>query len=274
MACARMPVVLTIWLVCFGGAASAQTGPSVQAPLRSVALANALMILPMNNVQGLPVSMLATITTVSTLADGTTITQVRKERRYRDGAGRTRVDLISVINGEDRTRSIEIMDLVAQTAINVNVGMKEAFVLQTSPAPAPHQRTPEEQARIDEQYAKLKEMRASNPASKPARPGPHVEALGERDIDGVMAEGTRVTTTTPAGTAGNDRELRHVTEQWISPELQIRLEQTLDQPLLGKTTEVISELTRNEPDPSLFQVPPGYTVVEPKPAETVSSEPK
>jgi hypothetical protein len=235
---------------------------------------SALMILPMNNVQGLPVSMVATITTVSTLADGTTITRVRKERRYRDGTGRTRVDLISVINGEDRVGTIQIMDPVARTAINMNVGLKEAFVLQVEPVPAPRQRTPEEQARIDEQYARLKEARAANPASKSARPGPHVEALGEREIDGVMAEGTRVTTTTPAGAAGNDRELRYVTEQWISPELQIELEKRLDQPLMGKTTTVISELTRSEPDPSLFKVPPGYTVVETKPNGTSSSGPQ
>jgi hypothetical protein len=270
----RMPVALTMWLVCCGGAFSAQTATSVQAPLHSMSAGNALMILPMNNVQGLPVSMLATITTVSTLADGTTITHVRRERRYRDGSGRTRVDLISVINGEERVGNIQIIDPVARTAINMDVGLKEAFVLQVAPGPAPHQRTPEEQALIDEQYEKLKEMRAANPASKSARRGPHVEALGERDIDGVMAEGTRVTTTTPAGAPGNDRELRYVTEQWISLELQVELEQTLDQPLMGKTTTVISELTRSEPDPSLFKVPPGYTVVESKQSDIASSGPK
>lgn len=49
------------------------------------------------------------------------------------------------------------------------------------------------------------------------------EPLGGQLIEGVEAEGKRVTITTTAGAEGNDRPLVHVCERWRSPELETTL---------------------------------------------------
>ena len=46
------------------------------------------------------------------------------------------------------------------------------------------------------------------------------ESLGKQTIEGVEAEGTRVTFTIAAGKSGNDRPIVTVNEQWSSPDLQ------------------------------------------------------
>ena len=47
------------------------------------------------------------------------------------------------------------------------------------------------------------------------------EKLPARNIEAVMAEGTRTTRTIPAGAIGNEQPLVTVTEEWRSPELQV-----------------------------------------------------
>lgn len=86
------------------------------------------------------------------------------------------------------------------------------------------------------------------------------ESLGTRTIDGLAATGTRTTRTIPAGAIGNDEEIVITQETWYSPELQIVLESIHNDPRYGQTAYSITNLQRGEPDASLFQVPPGYTV--------------
>ena len=54
----------------------------------------------------------------------------------------------------------------------------------------------------------------SGDATKPA---PNTEQLGTKMIEGVSAEGTRTTTTIPAGKIGNERDINIVSERWFSP---------------------------------------------------------
>ena len=63
------------------------------------------------------------------------------------------------------------------------------------------------------------------PGSKPPVP-PQIfsETLGNRQILGFRAEGTRQTMTIPAGVFGNVGPIQVVTERWYSPELKIVLE--------------------------------------------------
>jgi hypothetical protein len=54
------------------------------------------------------------------------------------------------------------------------------------------------------------------------------EKLEPQTIEGVPAEGKRITTTWPEGSRmGNDRPITSVVESWRSPELQIPLLVTL-----------------------------------------------
>jgi hypothetical protein len=88
------------------------------------------------------------------------------------------------------------------------------------------------------------------------------ESLGTQSIEGVMAEGTRMTLTIPAGKIGNDRPIVTVNERWYSPELQTVVLTKNSDPRMGETTYRLTNINRSEPDPSLFQVPADYTVDE------------
>lgn len=81
------------------------------------------------------------------------------------------------------------------------------------------------------------------------------ESLGTQVIEGVMADGTRVTRTIPAGTIGNEKPLTITVETWRSPELQIVVLSKRSDPRFGETTYKLTDITRGEPNPALFQVP-------------------
>jgi hypothetical protein len=87
-----------------------------------------------------------------------------------------------------------------------------------------------------------------------------VEHLGMQTIEGVSAEGTRTTITIPAGQIGNELPIVTVSERWYSPELQVTVMSTRSDPRTGTTTYKLTNINRSEPAPSLFQVPPDYTV--------------
>jgi hypothetical protein len=88
------------------------------------------------------------------------------------------------------------------------------------------------------------------------------EQLGTQTIEGVAAEGTRVTFTIAAGKIGNERPIVTVNEQWYSQELQTIVLSKNSDPRMGETTYRLTNIDRSEPDPSLFQVPADYTVEE------------
>lgn len=87
------------------------------------------------------------------------------------------------------------------------------------------------------------------------------EELGSRDIEGVMAEGTRRVTTIPAGAIGNERPIEISYERWYSKELELVVYSKQSDPRFGEQTYKLTNIVRSEPDPSLFTVPPGYKVM-------------
>ena len=92
------------------------------------------------------------------------------------------------------------------------------------------------------------------------------EDLGEQTIEGVLAKGTRTTSTIPAGTLDNEQPIRIVSEEWFSQELQVLVMTKHSDPRVGETTYRLIDLTRAEPDKSLFELPAGYTVKAPEAA--------
>ncbi|MCA1567109.1 MAG: energy transducer TonB [Acidobacteria bacterium] len=108
-------------------------------------------------------------------------------------------------------------------------------------------------------------MRAPVPAGHaPAgeRVKPVRESLGKQMIEGVEAEGTRTTTTFPAGMMGNERPINIVSERWYSPELQTVVMSKHSDPRFGETTYRLTDINRSEPARALFEVPSDYTVKE------------
>jgi hypothetical protein len=88
------------------------------------------------------------------------------------------------------------------------------------------------------------------------------EELGKQVIEGVEAEGTRVTFTIPAGEIGNEQPINVVTESWYSAELQVTVMRKHTDPRNGEMTYRLTNIRRAEPDRSLFEVPADYTVKE------------
>jgi hypothetical protein len=85
-----------------------------------------------------------------------------------------------------------------------------------------------------------------------------VESLGVRSIEGVKAEGTRTTSTIPAGAIGNLMPIDVVSERWFSPELQMAVLVTRRDPRAGETVYRLINIVRAEPADALFQVPADY----------------
>src|SRR5690242_15696083 len=88
------------------------------------------------------------------------------------------------------------------------------------------------------------------------------DSVGTQLINGVQAEGHRTIETIPAGAEGNDRPITIVSETWFSPELKLTVLNKRSDPRSGDTTIQMLNLSRAEPDPSLFIVPPDYSMVD------------
>jgi hypothetical protein len=87
------------------------------------------------------------------------------------------------------------------------------------------------------------------------------ESLGIQVIEGVPAEGTRTTVTIPAGAIGNQLPIEIVSERWYSPDLELILMSRQSDPRVGETVYRVTNLTRGEPSPSLFEVPANYKIM-------------
>ena len=92
--------------------------------------------------------------------------------------------------------------------------------------------------------------------------GPTRDNLGQHNIEGVIATGTRSTTVIPAGGIGNLQEIRIISEQWFSPELELLVLTKHSDPRVGVTVYRLTNIVRAEPDPALFMIPGDYTIKE------------
>jgi hypothetical protein len=88
------------------------------------------------------------------------------------------------------------------------------------------------------------------------------ESLGSQLIEGVVVEGKKTTTTIQVGMQGNDRPMTSTSETWFSPELRMTVLSKSTSPTSGENTMKLINISRAEPDPALFQVPPDYKVVD------------
>ena len=86
------------------------------------------------------------------------------------------------------------------------------------------------------------------------------QPLGTATMEGVTVEGKRVTRTIPAGQIGNAQPIEITSEVWTSPELQVIVMSKHSDPRFGETIYQLTGIQRVEPDHTLFEIPPGFTV--------------
>jgi hypothetical protein len=210
-------------------------------------------------VTGAPYSAVVVIESAQTLADGNAINRKVQTAVFRDSQGRTRrettlpaVGLLAA-SGPPR-RFIMIFDPVASAGYVLHPDTKVADKLPTPPGEGKGKSPVKLEGRFE---ARLQEEIASGTLKK--------DDLGVLTINGISAQGTRYTRTIPAGQIGNDKAIVIVSERWYSPDLQIVVKSTRNDPRLGQTTYTLTNLQRTEPAAALFAVPGDYTVQAAKP---------
>jgi hypothetical protein len=87
------------------------------------------------------------------------------------------------------------------------------------------------------------------------------EALGLQDFEGVEAEGTRTTTTIPAGAIGNERPIDIIYERWYSNDLQMIISSRHSDPRFGDQTYKLTNIIRANPDGTLFALPADFKML-------------
>jgi len=207
-----------------------------------------------NNVRlvtGSPYSALGISQTVTTLPDGQRIVRQNTIRQWRDRDGRTRSEFsLSTIGG---TRPLELNTTV--TVID-DPAVRERYLLQ--PANKVAVTMPIAPCRVSAGLEPDLSVGPPRPAGLPMKVTAPVK-LGERQVNGETAAGSRVEATIPAGAIGNEKPINMSAEQWYGKELQVVVEATYRDPRTGETRYKLRDIHRTEPDARLFRVPDNYT---------------
>jgi len=182
---------------------------------------------------------------------GGTYTWVNKRQVARDSHGRIYEErwLLAPKGGniESKMNVIQIADPNTHTFYN-------CFTLQT-----PHRC-------VEQPFTETAEM-VYKPAIGTTGPLPNNmgfrthEDLGTRTIEGIETSGTRDTTNYNAGVMGSDQPFTAHREFWHAPQLGINLYSEVADPNVGKQTFTLTDVNLAEPDPKLFELPEGFTVV-------------
>jgi hypothetical protein len=230
-------------------------------------------------VTGAPYSGEETQEHVQTLSDGTHITQnMMRRTMYRDSLGRTRVErplgMAPHGEGPPSPTMIEITDPTAAVQYTLDTHNKVAHRVTFSAQPSGGRAVG--LVAITRSGPSFAATLSAGPVAPPSpspapanaivrpagRPQFNNETLGTQVIEGVLAEGERRTITVPEGEQGNDRAFQITSETWTSPELKLVVLSKNSDPRSGDNIVKMTNISRSEPDPSLFQVPPDYTIVD------------
>ena len=225
-------------------------------------------------VTGAPYSAEAVTVVAQTLADGNRISRESKAAVYRDTAGRTRREqglaiIGAIVGGPEDRQQVHITDPQAGVTYILDMGNRTAHKLTVPRIALAQASVPTAAAGTGTFELPLPPPASGGQEAVFFRRGvfanskPTIEHLGRQIVEGVVAEGTRSTTTIPAGQIGNELPLTIVSERWFSPELKVLVVSRRSDPRFGETTYRLTNIVRAEPPPDLFEPPPEFTVVEP-----------
>jgi hypothetical protein len=251
-------------------------------------------------VKNQPYSATAITETIQTLSDGNQIIRNNQAKLYRDSQGRTRSEQTLGTIGKwssdgEAPQVIAVNDPVAGVSFTLDSRKRTAFKsvvgINTKDTGDITENLNErwgitasrlKQAAMDQAMAEKKEMLAKQGKSLPpvsldelkqlkmkmaSADGKRTNeakkvALGKQVIEGIETDGLSVTITIPAGEIGNKLPIEVTTETWYSPELQMVVLSKHHDPRSGDTNYHLTNITRSEPDRSLFEIPADYSVQE------------
>jgi hypothetical protein len=193
------------------------------------------------------------------LPDGNRIERRTTGTVARDGRGRVRREhqlaAIGPVVPDGDARMVTISDPVARVHYSLDPVRKVAL----------RSRPPQARAHMEGHPGPVISRKRVGPdevsldvRGEPEPPDVQTEQLGTKEYEGVRAEGTRTVATLDAGAIGNVRPIEIVSERWYSPELRVVVYSRRADPRFGETIYRLSNITRAEPDASLFQVPADY----------------
>lgn len=219
-------------------------------------------------VRDAPYSATVETENLQTFVDGNSIKNKNTTLVYRDREGRTRRES-ETRKGQKIFKEIFISDPVNGVNFTLDENTKKAFRIRAD-LPDFSKKNPEKPANPDNNAKSVKPQKISpEKNASPARFGKPsgkdasvTESLGKKLIEGIECEGKRTTVTIPAGAIGNALPMKIVSEQWYSPELQVLVLTVHRDPRMGETTYRLTNIKRHQPDKSLFEVPPDYTVID------------
>lgn len=217
----------------------------------------------LSTIAGMPVSYLRSQENTQTLSDGTHLTnQSVIYFYYRDSAGRVRTESPLHLGGRGSARGWQVQiarieDPVSGLQYIVDADNHMAYRFPFAPCAHPE----------ETQAANPARAASGSPPKSPADSGAGIrrsqESLGTQMIEGVYAQGFRTTTVFPVGLFGNDRPITRTCEVWHAVEnLGNNLLSQCADPRLGLSITRMTNISRAEPDPALFQVPAGYRIVD------------
>lgn len=111
------------------------------------------------------------------------------------------------------------------------------------------------------------------PTPPPTIAAVRVEDLGVDTLSGVKAHGTRQTYVVEKGIFAIRKAVEAQDEVWYSSDLRINILERYSDPRIGVDTIGLSEIKRVEPPPSMFEVPPGYKIIDLNPERAPSTAP-
>jgi len=245
---------------------------------------------PVGVIEAVPLEPVTSVPNAAFSADAETeFTQVlgdgnRIERRYssmvaRDSQGRTRreeeIALVGPLAVDGPSpRLVTIVDPVAGQSYTLDDKQRVAY---RNPVAMAKLRTSHATAWVAGTETHMTWTGTVAGAGKPqvsvtAMPGQRVsvgdgaatkvttESLGTKPVEGVMAEGTRTTSTIPAGAIGNLMPIEVVSERWYSKELQMPVLISRRDPRTGDSLYRLRNIVKAEPPQDLFTVPADYQV--------------
>jgi hypothetical protein len=249
--------------------ASADQSP--QAVFDKVKVLEPGIAIEMRITKNAPYSGEATTESVQVLPDGNRIVHRNATRVYRDSAGRTRRE---TLDADGQVTTVAISDpstgesfvfdpkggkvsrsIVTRTktrAEGVSIAHEgETLVVTTDGQPGVTQDVTSHVVLTRKGEGAFVGHVASADAKTPVSK----EDLGQQTIEGLTANGTRLTTIIPAGTVGNEQPIKVVSEEWTSPDLQVLVLTRHSDPRTGDTTYRLSNVVRGEQARSLFDSP-------------------
>lgn len=216
-----------------------------------------------------------------TLADGNRIVHKSSDFVARDSQGRTRRETTLTRIGNvqmDAPKMVFINDPANHTQYIETSGDVTKVIKGDGSWTSPNivelqTQSGERRKRIAEQKMAVARTQVKQEGNEDSGKQVKNEDLGTQTIEGVSAQGHRETVTIPAGQIGNDRAIELVTEIWTSPELHTVVLRKHSDPRVGETVFRLTNISRSEPDPSLFQ-PPANAKIKVEPAIELKVSPK